>query len=115
MNTLFTLLFCTALASWASAQSSPALEPATTVRISRRQPPPMPAGGFWVVESPAKGKGCTIIRFYDDQQRELHADTLTGRCPNIRKRAIATRLNGQLAAALANQPTPVLAGQPPRR
>ncbi len=74
-----------------------------------RQPPPMPTGGFWVVEDQAGRKGTTIIRYYTDDKREIQVDTLIHKRLNIKKKAVGFWLNEQLSQALASQAKPALA------
>jgi hypothetical protein len=77
--------------------------------VSRlRQTPPMPAGGFWVVEDKVGQKGPTIVRYYTDQRQELRADTLAHKRLNIREKLVVFWLNEQLSQALAMEAKPAL-------
>lgn len=74
-----------------------------------RQPPPMPMGGFWVVEDHIGRNSTTIIRYYSDQRQEIQVDTLPHKRVNIRKKSVVFWLNEQLRQALNAQAKPALA------
>ncbi|MBO0937350.1 hypothetical protein J2I47_12405 [Fibrella sp. HMF5335] len=74
-----------------------------------RQPPPMPTGGFWVVEDYIRQKGPIIVRYYTDQNREIKIDTLLQKRLNIRKVSVVLWLNKRLTQALSAQAVSTLA------
>lgn len=96
----------------ANAASTPARQ-GTYLTRHARQPAPMPSAGFWVVELQPAPNRRTIVRFYDDQQREIQADTLAGKHLRISRRAVVDRLNSQLLETLAAKSDAVLAGHRP--
>lgn len=63
-----------------------------------RQSPPLPAGGFWVVEGQPKAP--VIVHFYTDNQQELRTDTLTKKWVNLKRRAVIKTLNERLNTLL---------------
>lgn len=77
--------------------------------LGRLRQPPMPAGGFWVVEDKTGQKGPTIIRYYNDQRQELRTEVLARKRLNIKKKIVVLWLNEQLNRALAAQAIPELA------
>ena len=105
MKTHLILALCLAIASAARAQI-PGPEPPTqgswhNVRLARqllrlRQPAPMPAGGCWIVEDRITTKGSTIIRYYDQHQREIWADTLLHKHLILSRKSDIDQLNSRL-------------------
>lgn len=66
---------------------------------AQSQPVPVPASqGFWVVETPAKGRQCTV-RFYTSQRELIYEETLP-RALNIGRRQTVRTLNSALEQAL---------------
>ncbi|MBO0934547.1 hypothetical protein [Fibrella aquatilis] len=118
MKTFLTTLVALGLSGTIEAQilspDPPTTGTLTDIRAAQllnrlRQPPPPPAGGFWVVEDQVRQKGPTIVRYYTEQNREIHADTLIRKRLNIKKIAVVYWLNDRLRQALAAQQKPTLA------
>lgn len=116
---LFSLLLC-GLAFSASAQiSTPvptAIRPGTdlphnqhtySVGLRLRQPELLPAGGFWISEETLQKTSPVIIRYYNDQQQELQADTLIQKRINLKNRGVVRHLNERLADVLRSRHQPV--------
>ena len=106
------LLFCLA-APAAFAQIPGPVPPAEgtwhdfRVRQHQRrllQPPPMPPGGFWIVEDNRTTHGPMIVRFYLAQGQQIHTDTVFSGHLDIRNRNVVVRLHEQLIRHLNNQP-----------
>ena len=116
---LLGLLLCGLTLSASAQRSSPVpLETRTWVNVHParhiqrlRHPEAPPAGGFWVSEDNLRNISPVIIRYYDDQQRELQADTLRQTSLMLKSRVVR-QLNERLARLLENRQQPVALARP---
>ena len=60
--------------------------------------PPIVRDGFWVVETPAKSRECTV-RFYTNDRKLIYEETMN-RCLNINRRQTKRQLNIALEQAM---------------
>lgn len=63
------------------------------------------AQNYWVIETTPRVINKTVIRFYDDQNRLVHDETLTGKTLDVRNRADRKWLDRKLKDFMRQQRT----------
>ena len=69
-----------------------------SAQAQAKQAPIVSREGFWVIETPAKGRQC-IVRFYTDQNELIYEETVERRL-NIARRQTKRQLNVALEQTL---------------
>jgi hypothetical protein len=69
-----------------------------TTQAQKRNDIDVPRDGFWVIETPAKSRQCTV-RFYTSDQRLIYQETIN-RPINIKRRQTRRQLNSALEQAM---------------
>lgn len=67
-------------------------------KAQTKNAPPVALDGFWVVETPAKSRECTV-RFYTNDRKLIYEETMN-RCLNITRRQTKRQLNSALDQAM---------------
>ncbi|GAA4469299.1 hypothetical protein GCM10023189_56130 [Nibrella saemangeumensis] len=94
MKTLFAKIRPSALATLF------ALTLTTAAVAQKRDVPTPPKAGYWVIETARQPNRQTIVRFYNNANKLIYQEDLTGKRLNIRRAKTVIRLNGALDQAM---------------